>query len=207
MFSDFKSRGFGLEQTHIQYPDRLARLILVMSLALYWAVSTGMWDHLNNPTPVEKKTRASARQARPKQALLVHAWDPPRHQAPPPMSPSPEPLGMLAKLMDAQHLEQGRQKKNAPIPILNIGSGDEAIQEQALRVNEDMPLLALDLLARVEPRRVDTGPPFSALLTLWLSITQAVGLASRLSLSKGRLLAALHVQDMMNTVECSVPFP
>jgi hypothetical protein len=24
MFSDFKSRGFGLEQTHIQYPDRLA---------------------------------------------------------------------------------------------------------------------------------------------------------------------------------------
>ena len=24
MFSDFKSRGFGLEQPHIQYPDRLA---------------------------------------------------------------------------------------------------------------------------------------------------------------------------------------
>ena len=33
MVSDFKSRGFGLEQTHIQYPDCLARLILVMSLA------------------------------------------------------------------------------------------------------------------------------------------------------------------------------
>jgi hypothetical protein len=55
MFSDFKSRGFGLEQTHIHYPDRLARLILVMSLALYWAVSTGMWDHRNSPTPAEKK--------------------------------------------------------------------------------------------------------------------------------------------------------
>ena len=54
MFSDFKSRGFGLEQTHIQYPDRLARLILVMSLALYWAVSTGMWDQVNNPIPAEK---------------------------------------------------------------------------------------------------------------------------------------------------------
>lgn len=54
MVSDFKSRGFGLEQTHIQYPDRLARLILVMSLALYWAVSTGMWDHANNPIPAEK---------------------------------------------------------------------------------------------------------------------------------------------------------
>jgi hypothetical protein len=54
MVSDFKSRGFGLEQTHIQYPDRLSRLILVMSLALYWAVSTGMWDQVNNPIPAEK---------------------------------------------------------------------------------------------------------------------------------------------------------
>jgi hypothetical protein len=58
MFSDFKSRGFGLEQTHLHYPDRLARLILVMSLALYWAVSTGMWDHLDNPTPAEKKDQS-----------------------------------------------------------------------------------------------------------------------------------------------------
>ena len=55
MFSDFKSRGFGLQQTHLRYPDRLARLILVMALALYWAVSTGMWDHANNPVPAEKK--------------------------------------------------------------------------------------------------------------------------------------------------------
>ena len=55
MFSDFKSRGFGIEETHIQYPDRLSRLILVMSLALYWAVSTGMWDEANNPTASEKK--------------------------------------------------------------------------------------------------------------------------------------------------------
>ena len=56
LFSDFKSWGFGLEETHVQYPDRLARLILVMSLALYWAVSTGIWDHVNNPTPAQKKT-------------------------------------------------------------------------------------------------------------------------------------------------------
>jgi hypothetical protein len=57
MFSDFKSRGFGLEQTHLRYPDRLARLILVMSLALYWAVSTGMWDQINHPIPAEKNDR------------------------------------------------------------------------------------------------------------------------------------------------------
>ena len=30
MFSDFKTRGFGLEDSQIRYPDRLARLILVM---------------------------------------------------------------------------------------------------------------------------------------------------------------------------------
>jgi len=58
MFSDFKSRGFGIQDTQIQYPDRLGRLILVMSLALYWAVSTGMWDAAENPTPSEKKDRS-----------------------------------------------------------------------------------------------------------------------------------------------------
>lgn len=63
MFSDFKSRGFGLEQTHLRYPDRLARLILVMSLALYWAVSTGMWDQANNPTPAEKNDRTVSLQS------------------------------------------------------------------------------------------------------------------------------------------------
>lgn len=41
MFSDFKSRGFGLMQSPIQKPERLERLILVMSIALYWAVSCG----------------------------------------------------------------------------------------------------------------------------------------------------------------------
>jgi hypothetical protein len=63
MFSDFKSRGFGLEQTHLRYPDRLARLILVMSLALYWAVSTGMWDQVNNPIPAEKNDRTVSPQS------------------------------------------------------------------------------------------------------------------------------------------------
>lgn len=55
MFSDFKSRGFGLEETQIRYADRLDRLILVMALALYWAVSTGCWDAAHHPTPNEKK--------------------------------------------------------------------------------------------------------------------------------------------------------
>ena len=55
MFAGFKSRGFGIEDTHLRYPDRLDRLILVMSLALYVAVSTGQWDAVHHPTPSEKK--------------------------------------------------------------------------------------------------------------------------------------------------------
>jgi len=65
MFSDFKSRGFGIQDTQIQHPDRLGRLILVMSLALYWAVSTGMWDAAENPTPAEKKDRSGSQGSSP----------------------------------------------------------------------------------------------------------------------------------------------
>ena len=57
MFSDFKTRGFNLEASHIERTDRLDRLVLVLALALYWAVSTGMWDALENRAPAEKKPR------------------------------------------------------------------------------------------------------------------------------------------------------
>ena len=58
MFSDFKSRGFGLEQSQLRTPERLGRLLLVMSLALYFAVSTGLCDATSNPTVDEKKARS-----------------------------------------------------------------------------------------------------------------------------------------------------
>jgi hypothetical protein len=57
MFSDHKTRGFNLEDSQIERTDRLDRLILVLSIALYWAVSTGMWDALENKSPAEKKPR------------------------------------------------------------------------------------------------------------------------------------------------------
>ncbi len=66
MFSDFKTRGFGIKargfgikDSHIQRTDRLGRLIMVMALALFWAVSVGMWDVVNKATPAEKKPRKS----------------------------------------------------------------------------------------------------------------------------------------------------
>lgn len=42
MFSDLKSRGFGLMDSRIQRPGRLEKLLLVMTVALHWAVSSGI---------------------------------------------------------------------------------------------------------------------------------------------------------------------
>jgi hypothetical protein len=44
-----------------------------------------------------------------------------------------------------------------PVAILNAGGGNVGQQQKALCVYEKMPLLALDLLARVEPRRASGG--------------------------------------------------
>lgn len=43
MFSDLKSRGFGLMNSKIQKPERLEKLLLIMTIALHWAVSSGMY--------------------------------------------------------------------------------------------------------------------------------------------------------------------
>jgi hypothetical protein len=58
MFSDFKGRGFALEDSQLEHADRLERLILIMSLAMYWCVQIGQEDALNCSTPLEIKTRA-----------------------------------------------------------------------------------------------------------------------------------------------------
>ena len=41
MFSDFKTRGFGITRSRIKKPDRLERLMPVPAIAMYRAVSTG----------------------------------------------------------------------------------------------------------------------------------------------------------------------
>ena len=87
MFSDFKSRGFGVEDTQIQHSDRLARLLLVMALALYIAVSTGQWDARTNPTPAEKRCEASAKKGRPIKNLVLHKR-PALYRSPHPQRPA-----------------------------------------------------------------------------------------------------------------------
>jgi len=70
-FSDFKSRGFQLEDTQLQASDRLDRLILIMTLAMYWCVHVGRHDALYNPTPLEKKAQA---QTNPHQWSVNKVW-------------------------------------------------------------------------------------------------------------------------------------
>ncbi|MBY0282105.1 MAG: IS4 family transposase [Alphaproteobacteria bacterium] len=55
MFSDFKSRGFSLMQTHIRFADRLERLLLVLSIALHWAVAMGLWHEKQHQDHAEKR--------------------------------------------------------------------------------------------------------------------------------------------------------
>jgi len=69
--------------------------------------------------------------------------------------------------------------QNATVAILNIRRMHHRMQQKAYRIDENVPLLAFDLFARIITVRVNAGPPFSTLFTLWLSMTQAVGLTSR----------------------------
>lgn len=80
--------------------------------------------------------------------------------------------------------EQRAQDESAAITILNVGRMNERMKQQAYRIDKNMPLLALDLLSGIVAVRIDAAPPFSALFTLWLSMTAAVGLASRPAASR-----------------------
>ena len=76
------------------------------------------------------------------------------------------------------------QDQKSAITVLQVGRMNGDGEDQTEGIDEEMAFLAFDLLARVIARRVDARPPFSALLTLWLSITAALGEASRPSRSR-----------------------
>lgn len=76
------------------------------------------------------------------------------------------------------------EDKPRPIAILHIGGMDDDVQQEAERIDENMPLATLDLLACIETRRIERRPPFCAPLALWASMIATVGLASRPSRSR-----------------------
>ena len=97
--------------------------------------------------------------------------------------------------------EQARHQQRAAVAVLDVGGVDDRVHQQALRIDEDVALLAFDLLAGIVARRINRRPPFSALLTLWLSMIAAVG---RLA---GRGLAALRIKRVVDAIERAVPAP
>jgi hypothetical protein len=68
--------------------------------------------------------------------------------------------------------------------ILNVGGVHERVHQETLPIDEDMPLLALDLLAGVVARRVDRRPLFPRSSHSGLSMIAAVELASREAASR-----------------------
>ena len=70
------------------------------------------------------------------------------------------------------------------ITILHVSRVDDDVQQEAERVDENVPLATRDLLARVISRRIERRPPFCAPLALWASMIATVGLASRPACSR-----------------------
>jgi len=65
------------------------------------------------------------------------------------------------------HLMKGEEPARAPIEdeqsavaILHSGRVDDDVQQQAERVDQDMPFAAGDLLGRIKALRVKRGAPF-----------------------------------------------
>src|SRR3954451_24210329 len=59
-FGGPRASGLGVEDSQPRRPERLDRPILVVTLALFWAVSTGMWDAVHRATPDEREPRHSS---------------------------------------------------------------------------------------------------------------------------------------------------
>jgi len=80
--------------------------------------------------------------------------------------------------------KQRAHQQHAAVAVLDVGGMHNSMQQKSLSIYKDLALLAFDLFARIEARRVNRVPPFSALLTLWLSMMAAVGLLSRPAISR-----------------------
>jgi hypothetical protein len=57
LFGIFKTRGFCLESTHFTDDERLSKLFGLLTLALCWAMRTGLWLHQWQPIEIKKHGR------------------------------------------------------------------------------------------------------------------------------------------------------
>ncbi len=57
LFGCLKSRGFCLESTHLKDPERLSRMVALLTIALCWAFRTGQWLAAQKPIAIKKHGR------------------------------------------------------------------------------------------------------------------------------------------------------
>lgn len=57
LFGIFKTRGFCLESSHLQDPERLSRLMALLTIALCWAFRIGEWLVTQKPISIKKHGR------------------------------------------------------------------------------------------------------------------------------------------------------
>ena len=93
----------------------------------------------------------------------------PLHQRPVVVAVRPD----LLKPRQAQ--PEAVQQTFGGFAVADVGGGDQAAEQQALGVYQDVALAAVDLLAAV----IAPDPPFSVVLMDWLSKTAAEGCGSR----------------------------
>ncbi len=76
------------------------------------------------------------------------------------------------------------QEIQGAVAVLDVGGVDDDVQQEAKRVDEDVPLAPERFLPRIVARRIDRGPPFRAPRAVWLSMMAILGLASRPACSR-----------------------
>lgn len=72
-FSGMKSRGLGLEETHMIAPERIGRLFGLLSIAYVWTLRIGEWRAADHPIPVKKHGRKALSLAQYGWEVLVEA--------------------------------------------------------------------------------------------------------------------------------------
>ena len=57
LFGCLKSRGFNFEDTHLTKPERISKLLGLLTLALCWCLLIGEWQHIQKPIAMKNHGR------------------------------------------------------------------------------------------------------------------------------------------------------
>ena len=139
------------------------------------------------PAPAEPGQRAFYHPPAGQHLELVAVRASAHHlQQPAPGGPSPryQPSGVGCVSPDysetGEASQQFGQHQPGPVTVLNVGCVNHHGQEEPGGIHYDVALASRHPLARV----IAPGPPFSVVLTDWLSMMAPLGVASRPSLSR-----------------------